>query len=251
MKKKGRPLAIPRPVLLRGFLLLFCLSLAFNAYAQSPSQAAKPPPSPEAMRSSFQSALQLFQRGRQLQIAGKESDAAKAFASSLQGALKLVAIEPLNQDYISLQCWNLFRLGRHNEVLTVAQKALKSAQDHRVIETLAESLYFLDRSEEALEYFALYFSLAPENDERRSSAYYYVGECYVRLKKYEHADIAFSTATTLEKNMYYWWYRLGAVKEILLQYRRAYEAYGKSLQLSPKFQFALDGRARVKAKAGL
>jgi len=51
--------------------------------------------------------------------------------------------------------------------------------------------------------------------------------------------------------MYYWWYRLGAAKEILGQYRRAYESYGKSLELNPNFQFAKDGRARVKAKTGL
>jgi len=84
-----------------------------------------------------------------------------------------------------------------------------------------------------------------------SSAYYYMGECYTRLKKYEHADIAFSTAVSMEKNMFYWWYRLGSVKEILNQYKRAYESYGKALALNAGYAPAKEGRLRVKAKAGL
>lgn len=268
MKKERRPRLAAASILRRGFALLWALALTLAASAQNPPQGgvpipaaalaqaqspapSAPSPSPETLEAAYQSAYQLFQRGRQLQVAGRESEAARTFANSLQATVKLLASDASNLDYISLQCWNLFRLNRHSDVVAVAQKALRNAQDHRVIETLAESLYFLGRNEESLEYFTHYFQLAPDDDERMSSAYYYVGECYMRLKKYEHADIAFSTATTMEKNMYYWWYRLGAVKEILSQYRRSYEAYGRALQISPRFQYALDGRARVKAKAGL
>ncbi len=247
MKKERRPRLAAASVLALGLALLWALALPLEASAQSSAPAA----AAESLEAAYQSALQLFFRGRQLQVAGREAEAAKTFANSLQAIEKLLATQPSNLDYINLQCWNLFRLERHNDVVATAQKALRSAQDYRIIETLAESLYFLGRNEESLAYFTQYFQLASENDERMSSAYYYVGECYMRMKKYEHADIAFSTATIMEKNMYYWWYRLGAVKEILSQYRRAYEAYGRALQISPKFQYALDGRARVKAKAGL
>jgi tetratricopeptide (TPR) repeat protein len=51
--------------------------------------------------------------------------------------------------------------------------------------------------------------------------------------------------------MYFWWYRLGSVKEYLGQYKRAYESYGKALELKPGFAAAVEGRSRVKAKAGL
>jgi len=196
-------------------------------------------------------ANQLYIRGRQLQMAGKESEAVKVFASSLALVDKMLAASPADADLVHLQCWNLHRLGRHGEVTTAAQKLLQTTRDYRVMEVLAESLYFLERSEEALRYFASYVELAPAGDERLSSAYYYMGECYVRLRKYEHADIAFSTATTMEKNMYYWWYRLGYVKELLGQYRKAYEMYGKALELNSGYRFAIDARARVKAKAGL
>ncbi|HWP68634.1 MAG TPA: tetratricopeptide repeat protein, partial [Rectinemataceae bacterium] len=199
----------------------------------------------------YQVAFELYQRGRQLQMGGKEAEAGKAFVSSLAMVEKLIPADAANPDLISLQCWDLFRLGRHKDVAAIAQKALQTMKDYRIIETMAESLYFLGRSEEALKNFAKYFELAPPHDDRMSSAYYYVGECYARLKKYEHADIAFSTATSMEKGMYFWWYRLGGVKELLGQYKRAYGAYGTALELNPGFQAAKDGRGRVKAKAGL
>jgi len=229
---------------------------AHAAVAQA--QPAAPKPSATAQTApavqpadAYQKAFQSYQYGRQLQMAGKEADASKAFTASLAAVEKLLAAEPGKADYLSLQCWNLFRLGRHKDVVAAAQKALRTVKDYRIIETLAESLYFLERNDEALKYFANYFELAPAKEERMSSAYYYVGECYMRLKKYEHADIAFSTATAMEKGMYYWWYRLGVAKENLGQYKRAYEMYGKALSLAPSFKYAKEGQARVKAKSGL
>jgi len=229
-----------RPALFLVLLLLCVQAVSGQAGA---AQAIAP--------GSYQNAAQLYQRGRQLQMAGREADAKKVFGNSLSMVEKLIASDASNPDLVSLQCWNLFRLGRHKDVVATDQKARQTMKDFRIMETMAESLYFLDRGEEALKYFAKYIELAPPGDERMSSAYYYMGECYMKLKRYEHADIAFSTATSMERNMYYWWYRLGAAKEILGQYRRAYESYGKSLELNPNFQFAKDGRARVKAKTGL
>jgi tetratricopeptide (TPR) repeat protein len=201
--------------------------------------------------SDFARASQLYARGRQLQMSGKEGDASKVFVSSLDLIEKLLLAEPDNYDFIHLKSWNLFRLGRHEEVVSLAQKSIQTVRDYRIIEVMAESLFFLGRNEEALAQFASYIELAPSTDERMSSAYYYVGECYIRLKKFEHADIALSMATMLEKNMYYWWYRLGYVKEILGQYKRAYEIFGKALELNKGYRFAQDARARVKAKAGM
>lgn len=204
-----------------------------------------------AQNSSYSDAFQQYQRGRQLEQSGRAADAAKIFSSSLAIVEKLLAANPTDVDLVSLQAWNLFRLGRHKEVVSVSQKFLASAKDFRIIETLAESLYFLGSSEEALKNFAQYMELAPANDDRMSSAYYYVGECYLRLKKFEHADIALSTATTMEKGMYYWWYRLGVAKENLLKYKQAYDVFERVLSLNPGFQIARDAQARVKAKAGL
>lgn len=199
----------------------------------------------------YQTAQQLFQRGRQLQMADKEAEAEKVFASSLSYTEKLLLAEHSNSDYLALKAANLFRLKRYQEVLALVQKNQDMRKDYRIVETLAESLYFLGQNEEALRTFARYIELSPAHEERMSSAYYYIGECYIRLKKYEHADIAFTTATTMEKQMYYWWYRLGYVKELLGRYMKAYEAYGASLRLKPEFAAAREGQARVKAKTGL
>jgi tetratricopeptide (TPR) repeat protein len=209
-----------------------------------------------AQTHSYSEAFQHYQRGRQLEQTGKPAEAAKAFALSLSLVENLLSAQPGNPDLVSLQAWNLFRLGRHKEVAAVAQKALAAvrdpgSRDFRILETLAESEYFLGDSEEALKNFAAYMELAPPSDDRMSSAYYYVGECYLRLKKYEHADIAFSTATTMEKAMFYWWYRLGIAKENLSKYKQAYDSFGRALSLNSGFQIARDAQARVKAKAGL
>ena len=51
--------------------------------------------------------------------------------------------------------------------------------------------------------------------------------------------------------MYYWWYRLGIVEEILGNYRRAYQSFNASLVLNSSFQPAIEAKARVKAKSSL
>ncbi len=223
---------------------VLCSALVVSAGAQTAATLS-------GQGTSYSEAFQQYQRGRQLEQSGKASEAARAFSSSLSVIEKLVQSKPGDLDIVSLQAWNLFRLGRHKDVVSVAQKALASSRDFRIMETLAESLYFLGSSEEALKYFTQYMELAPHSDDRMSSAYYYMGECYLRLRKYEHADIAFSTATAMEKGMYYWWYRLGVVKENPSKYKQAYDVFEKALALNPGFQIARDAQARVKAKAGL
>ncbi len=199
---------------------------------------------------SYNTALSLFWDGRRLEMAEtRQTESQLAFQRSLAMAERLLAADPVDPDLQTLKTWDLFRLHRYIDTVVYAQSVLNTRQDYRIIETMAEALYFLDKNEEALVAFSRYFILSPDSDDRRSSAYYYVGEVYFRIKKYEHADIAFSTAVALEKNMYYWWYRLGLVKEILGQYRRAYEAFDASLVLSSNFQPALDAKERVKAKS--
>lgn len=83
------------------------------------------------------------------------------------------------------------------------------------------------------------------------TAYFYVGELYSRLKKFSHADIAYSYAVAKEPSMPRWWYRLGLACENLGEWRRAYDAYSKALALSPTLEDALAARDRVKTKAGL
>jgi len=201
---------------------------------------------------SYKAALSLFWEGRRLEnLETRQAESQLAFQRSLAMTERLLSADPANSDLQTLKTWNLFRLHRYTDTVVYAQSVLNTRQDYRIIETMAEALYFLGKNEEALAAFSRYFTLSPDNDDRRSSAYYYVGEVYFRIKKYEHADIAISMAVTLEKNMYYWWYRLGLVKEILGQYRQAYDAFNASLALRSNFQPALEAKERVKAKSSL
>ena len=207
---------------------------------------------PLGAQDSYSAALSLFWDGRRLEMAEtRKAESQLAFQRSLAMTERLLSKEPSNPDLQTLKTWNMFRLHRYVDTVVYAQSVLNTREDHRVLETMAEALFFLNKNEEALSAFGRYFTIAPENDDRRSSAFYYVGEIYFRIKKYEHADIAFSTAVSMEKNMYYWWYRLGLVKEILGQYRRAYEAFNTSLSLKSNFKPALEARERVKAKSSL
>jgi Tetratricopeptide repeat. len=201
---------------------------------------------------SYSAALSLFWDGRRLEMAEtRQADSQLAFQRSLVMAERLLAADAADEDLQTLKTWDLFRLHRYIDTVVYAQNVLNARQDYRILETMAEALFFLGKNEEALSAFSRYFTLSPENDDRRSSAYYYVGEIYFRIKKYEHADIAFSAAVALEKNMYYWYYRLGLVEEILGHYQQAYESFNSSLALNSKFQPAVEAKARVKAKSSL
>lgn len=198
---------------------------------------------------SYAAALSLYWEGRRFEAGDSIRDSQQTFQRSLAMTERLLVANPEHPDLQVLKAWNLFRLGRYAEAVVYAQTVLRQRQDIRILETMAESLYFLKKDEEALQAFVRYFSAAPEGDERLSSAYYYVGEIYYRMKKYEHADIALSMAVAMEPNMYYWWYRLGIIKEQLGQYRRAYETYKRSLDLRPQFEPAKEALERVKTKS--
>ena len=207
---------------------------------------------PLGAQDNYNAALSLFWDGRRLEMAEtRQAESQLAFQRSLAMTDRLLATDPSNSDLQTLKTWNLFRLHRYIDTVVYAQSVLNTRQDYRILETMAEALFFLNKNEEALSAFSRYFAIAPETDDRRSRAYYYVGEIYFRIKKYEHADIAFSTAVALEKNMYYWWYLLGLVNENLGQDRRAYEAFNASLALKSNFKPSLEARERVKAKSSL
>ena len=199
----------------------------------------------------YDAALALYQRGRQLDFEGKTAEAAARYQTALDAAEKALVSASTDMDLMALKCWSLFRLGRHQEVLRAGSAALKVRQDFRILETMGESSYHLGRNEDAIAQLSAYIELAPVSDDRMSSAYFYLGETYLRMKYYEHADIAFSTAVHLAPAMTRWWYRLGVTLEEMGQYKRAWEAYGKALAGNPNYADAAAARSRIKAKTGL
>ena len=75
-----------------------------------------------------------------------------------------------------------------------------------------------------------------------------MGELYLRLAKYKHADIALSAAVTLETVNSLWWSRLGYAREQTRDYRYSLEAYNRALTLNKNLTDAQRGKDRVLKK---
>ena len=130
-------------------------------------------------------------------------------------------------------------------VLTRAYETVR--RDHRVMQSLGEASYFLGKNEAALSWFRLYVSTVPEGA-RVAQSYYLMGETYLRLERYEHADIAFAAALHHTPANARWWARLGYARERKSDWTWALAAYDEALRLNPRLQEAIDGKARVAAR---
>jgi tetratricopeptide (TPR) repeat protein len=124
------------------------------------------------------------------------------------------------------------------------------------VEVLAEAKYFLGKNTESFALFQEYITLIPDiaiSRTRMDTAYYYMGELYIRQARFEHADIAFSTAVHIEPNIDLWWTRLGYAREMAQNsagatkaedYAKTIEAYDRALALNPASDDALRGKER-------
>ncbi len=63
---------------------------------------------------------------------------------------------------------------------------------------------FLGKIDDALKNLEQYVVVRPNGD-RIGRVYWLMGECYIRLKEYQNADIAISTAVYYEQNNALWW----------------------------------------------
>jgi tetratricopeptide (TPR) repeat protein len=92
--------------------------------------------------------------------------------------------------------WSYLRLGQYENALTSARNARNEVRyDERIVEIEAEALFFLGRNIESLSLFEEYVSLSPTG-QRIDLAYYYMGEIFLRLTEFRHADIAFPPPCT-------------------------------------------------------
>jgi tetratricopeptide (TPR) repeat protein len=195
-------------------------------------------------------ALILYRQGRDLESANDSTNAQAKYLQSVAICDQELAADPKRIEAYIVKCWSLFRLGKYQDVIDTGNLSMKVQFDGRVSEVMGEAYYYLGQNDLALRSFQKYFETASEDADRLSTAYFYVGETYFRMKKYSHADIAYSTAVLKEPSMARWWYRLGLTCENLGEWKRAYDAYAKALSLSPSMQDAIDGSQRVKAKTG-
>ena len=143
-------------------------------------------------------------------------------------------------------CWSLIRLGRYADAMPYARSGRNiSRYDVRIAEILGEICYFLGQNDEALQYFQEYINLAPEGA-RIEMVYYYLGEIYIRLGRFRHADIALSTAVHWVPGNAAWWTRLAYARENAGDLREAVAAYDTALSLNPQSNDARRGLDRVR-----
>jgi len=147
-------------------------------------------------------------------------------------------------------CWSLVRLNRHEEALRFARLGRSiSRYDVRLIEIMGEIYFYQGIYNEALKHFQEYASLAPEG-QRIDAVYYFMGETFIRLGKFRHADIALSTAVYWVPGNASWWVRLAYTRENAGDLSSAIEAYERALSLNPQLNDAQRGLDRIRRATG-
>jgi tetratricopeptide (TPR) repeat protein len=153
---------------------------------------------------------------------------------------------PNNMESHVVVCWSLNRLGRYAEARNYARDGLRiSPYDPRIIEILGEVNYYEGRNVEALQYFQEYVTRASEG-QRIERVYYFIGEIYIRLGRYRHADIALSTAVHWLPGNAMWWTRLAYARESAGDLQEAITAYEQALSLNGQLTDARRGLTRTR-----
>jgi tetratricopeptide (TPR) repeat protein len=157
-----------------------------------------------------------------------------------------IAANPNNMDSHVVICWSLINLGRYGEAMTYAQAGRNINRfDPRIIEILGEIHYYEGRNIEALQFFQEYVNLAPQGA-RIDLVYYFIGEIYIRLGRFRHADIALSTAVHWVPGNAHWWTRLAYARENAGDLSDAAVAYNRALSLNSQLVDARRGLDRVR-----
>jgi len=168
------------------------------------------------------------------------------FERAIQICQEEIAEDPGSLESYVVSCWSFLRLGRYGEALRSARTARSlSRYDARVAEILGEVYYYQGSNSEALQYFQEYVNLAPSG-QRIENVYYYIGEIYIRMGKYRHADIALSTAVHWMPGNAAWWARLAFARENAGELTEAVSAYEKALALNPQLPDARRGLDRTR-----
>jgi tetratricopeptide (TPR) repeat protein len=191
-----------------------------------------------AAQTSRPDALQLYRAGE--------------YARAIEVCELEIAENPGNLDAYAVLCWSLNRTRRYIEAELRAGEARKlNWYDRRFVEALADSKYYQEKNTESLALFQEYISLIPDVAVARTGvaqAYFHMGELYIRLARYEHADIALTMAVYLEQKNAYWWTRLGFARERARGYVEAIKAYDEALALDAGLLDALRGKERSLAR---
>lgn len=171
------------------------------------------------------------------------------YMESVQVCEEELKENPNRIDSYVVMCWSLVKNKQYAEAEQRATEGLAiSAYDLRLIEILGEARYYLGKNNGAMEQFEKYVANANDSSSRLGTAYYFMGEIYIRQGRYQHADISLSSAVKKEPLIDNWWIRLGYAREMAGNYLESLEAYDEALRLNSSSVDASRGRDRVKDK---
>ena len=117
------------------------------------------------------------------------------YRESVQVCEEELAENPNRVESYVVMCWALVKNKQYAEAEERATEGLKiSSYDLRLIEILGEARYYLGKNAGAMEQFQKYVASANDSSSRLGTAYYFMGEIYIRQGRYQHADISLSSA---------------------------------------------------------
>jgi len=199
------------------------------------------PPQPVA---GGMTALQNYQAGRDLEAQGRMSEAQVHYNEAIRISQDEIWRNIATPDTYTVMTWAMRRLNRHSEVLSWGEQGLRLFPDeHRLIETMGQSLFFMGDHTRSLSYMQRYVNFVPTGG-RAPIAYFFKGEIYRIRRQFHNADIAYTTAVNLQPWLPLWWFRLGSVREAVGDFPHAIEAYERAISLNPNHQEANEGLAR-------
>jgi tetratricopeptide (TPR) repeat protein len=185
----------------------------------------------------------LFAQNRQDALAEYRN---RNFERAVEICKSEIASNPNNLESYVVICWSLISLGRYSDALDYARTGRNiNRSDVRITEVLGESSYYLGRNTEAMRYFQEYINMAPEGA-RIETVYYFLGEIYIRLGRFRHADIALTTALYRFPGNAVWWTRLAYAQENAGDLHEAAVSYEKALSLNSQLSDARRGLERVR-----
>jgi tetratricopeptide (TPR) repeat protein len=216
-----------------GVALLLSVGPVFSQTGQdSPQNSARP----DALRS--------YRIGRDLEARDQVEEANQYYNEAVRICFDEINQNSANMDSYTVLTWTLQRQRKYAEVISWGERGLRiNGNDYRIIETMGEAYFYLNRFGDSLRSMQQYVNSVPQG-ERTSVAYFFIGEIFRLQRKFFKADIAYTTACRLDPGSALWWYRLGSVREYVGDLSQAVEAYQQALRLNPNYREAREGLER-------
>jgi tetratricopeptide (TPR) repeat protein len=220
-------------------LVLFGMCLLLGAgpvFSQTGQDSRQSSARPDALRS--------YRIGRDLEAQSRADEANQYYNEAVRICLDEINQNSANMDSYTVLTWTLQRQQKYAEVVNWGNRGLRiNGNDYRIIETMGEAYFYLNRFNDSLSSMQRYVNSVPQG-ERTPVAYFFIGEIYRLQRKFFKADIAYTTAVRLDPGSALWWYRLGSVRESAGDLSPAIEAYQRALRLNPNYREAREGLER-------